>query len=81
MTRENNGKWPGISQKEGKSGNFHSIILILKKKNAKSVFGFFFHGKNKTIFFKTFNNFQNISPKLYFFGGGGEGPNIKKSLI
>jgi len=61
MTRENNGKLPRISHKEGKSWNFHSVILFLKKK-VKSVFAFFKkRKKNLNYFF--FNNLQNISLK------------------
>jgi len=55
MTREKNGKFPGISQKEGKSVNFHSITLFLKKKNCKVRFCLFSR-KNKTLFL----NFQQL---------------------
>jgi len=74
MTREKNGKWPGISQKKGEFGNFHSILLFLNREIAKYVL-VFFRGKNKTIFL-TLDNLQNMSPKLYFLGG--EGSNIHK---
>jgi len=51
MTRE---KKPGNSRefkkKAGKSGNFLSIILFLKKKNCQVRFRLsFFRGKNKTF--------------------------------
>jgi len=36
------GKSPGISQKEGKSGNIHSVILFLKKVRLQSTFLPFF---------------------------------------
>jgi len=40
-----------MAEKEGKSGNFHSVILFLKKsKNTKSVFAFFFKEKTKPFF-------------------------------
>jgi len=78
MNREKNGKWPGISQEEGKFGNFHLIMLILKKK-MQSPFLLFFSRKKQTIFL-TFNNLQNISPNLYFLGGGRV-QILKKSLI
>jgi len=82
MTRET-GKWPGIPQKEGKSGNFHSIILFLKKENFEVRFCVLFSRKNK-LFLSTFNNLRNISPKLYFLGEGGyqykRRPNISLNL-
>jgi len=47
-----NREWPEISYKEGKSGNFYSMILFLKKKNCEVRFClfFFFQEKNKTLF-------------------------------
>jgi len=42
MTREKKGKLPGISPKGGKSGNFHSLVLFLKKKNSKVRLWLFF---------------------------------------
>jgi len=78
MTREKkNGKWPGISQKEGKSGNY-SIISFLKKKNCEVRFCPFFLRKKQNLFLKTYSNLQNLSPKLYFLGAG-EGSNLKKA--
>jgi len=46
-----NGKLPGISRKEGKTGNFHSIILFLNKIIAKSVFAFFSRKKQNPFLF------------------------------
>ena len=44
-------KLPDFSQKEGKPGKFHSIILLfLKKKIVKSILAFFL-GKTKTLLF------------------------------
>jgi len=53
-----NGKPPGISQKEGKSGNFHSIISFLKKKNCQVCFYFFFRRKIEPFFIF---NFQQLT--------------------
>jgi len=46
------GKLQGIPQKEGKSGNFHSIILFLEKKKLRCPFLFFFSRKKQNLFFK-----------------------------
>jgi len=59
---EKNGKGPGIPQKEGKFGNFHSIILILKKKNCIDRFACFYKEKNIFYFIYYFQELtKNIS--------------------
>ena len=70
----------GNFAKRRKIREFLFYYIYFEKKIAESYFVFFFKKKEQQTIFLTFNDVQNISPKLYFLGGG---PNIyikKKKL-